>query len=123
MRFPEIWRLAAVAGVDAFTISSSWPLKRIEHWNQLLIARAIENQAFVIGANRIGDDAIARWGGSSAAISATGEVLALCGREDCETISVPVDFENQSTWREEFPVLNDIKEEFLGKINVRTITA
>lgn len=123
LRFPELWRLAARSGVDVFTISSSWPQSRIDHWNSLLIARAIENQAFVVGANRIGTDAIAPWGGCSIAISPKGEILAQGGESDEATISVEVDVNIANNWREEFSVLGDIKEELLGSINVRQVTA
>jgi len=123
LRFPELWRLAALAGVDVFTVSSSWPLLRIDHWTSLLIARAIENQAYVVGANRIGSDAIATWGGHSMILSAKGEILAQCGDAEVATISSELDVVSSSSWREEFPVLDDIKAELLGSINVQQITA
>ena len=123
LRFPELWRLAAQVGADVFTVSSSWPLSRIDHWKSLLIARAIENQAYVVGANRIGSDAIAAWGGCSMVISPKGEILAQCGESEEATICAEVDLKIANNWREEFDVLGDIKEELLGSINVRKVTA
>jgi omega-amidase len=55
LRFPEVFR--EVAGrVKTIFVLANWPSKRVEHWEVLLRARAIENQAFVIGVNRTGTD-------------------------------------------------------------------
>src|SRR5262249_19282743 len=57
LRFPEIFREAVTAHrPELFVVIASWPEKRIAHWSTLLKARAIENQAYVIGVNRIGKD-------------------------------------------------------------------
>jgi predicted amidohydrolase len=59
LRFPEIARNFEVNNVpkyDVLLYVANWPCKRIEHWKTLLKARAIENQAFVIGVNRVGED-------------------------------------------------------------------
>jgi omega-amidase len=55
LRFPEIFSTMA-REVDAFVIIANWPKKRIDHWFGLLKARAIENQCYAIGVNRIGCD-------------------------------------------------------------------
>ena len=72
LRFPELWRPAAIEGVDVFTISSSWPLARIRHWEGMLAGRAIENQAAIVASNRVGKDSIATWGGTSMIVSEHG---------------------------------------------------
>ena len=56
LRFPELFRGALTLGVDAFVVIASWPIARIGHWSALLRARAIENQAYVVGVNRVGTD-------------------------------------------------------------------
>mgnify|MGYP003580661371 FL=1 len=56
LRFPELWRLATLAGAEIFTIGASWPAARQQHWRSLLIARAIENQVYVVAVNRTGTD-------------------------------------------------------------------
>lgn len=62
---------------DAAIYIASWPQKRVHHWEALLRARAIENQAFVIGVNRVGTDGNGiPYSGSSAVIHPGGEVLA-----------------------------------------------
>ena len=87
VRFPELWRPAALSGVDVFTVSSSWPLSRISHWRTMLASRAIENQAFVVGSNRVGKDKIATWGGSSIIVSPHGEILGAGNETEIQIIS------------------------------------
>ena len=123
VRFPELWRPAAISGVDVFTVSSSWPKQRISHWHSLLIARALENQAFVVAANRVGEDAIATWGGNSLICTPLGELLAQGTNTEIETCSATIDSQLARSWRKEFPVFEDIQEELIGKIQVREITA
>lgn len=60
LRFPEISRNHLINGkpkYDLLIYVANWPEKRIEHWNALLKARAIENQCYVVGVNRTGEDA------------------------------------------------------------------
>ena len=55
LRFPELMRQQA--GADIMIFSANWPKKRISAWNTLLPARAVENQCYVVGVNRVGFDA------------------------------------------------------------------
>ena len=121
VRFPELWRLAAVEGVDVFTVSSSWPLKRISHWSALLKARAIENQATVVASNRVGKDAIAHWGGNSLFISHMGEVIQRASETQTEALSATIDPSQAMEWRNEFNVLCDMRRELIGSIKVTKI--
>jgi predicted amidohydrolase len=123
VRFPELWRPAAISGVDVFTVSSSWPRSRITHWRAMLASRAIENQAFVVASNRIGKDDIAMWGGSSMIITPQGELLSESNETDTQIISSEVDPEIARSWQDEFPVLQDVQEDLIGRIRVRRITA
>jgi omega-amidase len=123
VRFPELWRHAALAGVDVFTVSSSWPLPRIQHWRSLLIARAIENQAFVVASNRVGKDDLATWGGLSIVVDPLGEVIAQATETDETTLSATIAPELARNWRKEFPAIDDIQKELLGNIKVRHISA
>ena len=56
LRFPELFRAGLSQGAEVFIVIASWPMKRHAHWELLLQARAIENQAIVIGVNRCGSD-------------------------------------------------------------------
>ncbi len=76
LRFPELCRTLALKGAEIIVVPGQWPSGRIEHWNLLLRARAVENQVFVIGANRHGQGKELFFSGSSRVISPDGEVLA-----------------------------------------------
>lgn len=77
LRFPEMYRhLAAEENVNAFIISSAWPFPRVEHLRVLALARAIENQSYVIVANRVGADDGVSFCGSSTIIDPYGVVVA-----------------------------------------------
>lgn len=117
LRFPEAWRLGALAGAEAFTIGASWPAARTHHWRALATARAIENQAFVIAVNRIGKDPHLAYSGGSMIISPGGETLADGGDRPC-VIQAELDFAALRAWRSEFPALRDIHRDLLGGIRV-----
>jgi omega-amidase len=75
LRFPEFFRDLSAQGVETYLLSSHWPLVRIDHWNVLTHARAIENQAFMIAVNSVGQSGKDVYGGSSVVITPDGEVL------------------------------------------------
>lgn len=70
----EFWWHAE--GTDAYLVVANWPAKRRSHWQVLLQARAIENQAYVIGVNRVGSGGGADYVGDSRIIDPQGEILA-----------------------------------------------
>src|SRR6266436_10440133 len=77
LRFPEMYRkLAVEQKVGAFVISSAWPFPRLEHFRTLAMARAIENQSYVVASNRVGKDDDLWFCGSSAIIDPRGIVIA-----------------------------------------------
>ncbi len=65
LRFPEIFRAATMRGAQLLVVIASWPAPRVEHWTSLLKARAIENQAYVLGVNRCGKDPFLAYPGKS----------------------------------------------------------
>jgi predicted amidohydrolase len=78
LRFPyHFWENAK--NCDGYIIIANWPEGRREHWLALLRARAIENQAFVLGVNRIGQDSGLAYSGDSSIFSPFGERLLDCG--------------------------------------------
>ena len=79
LRFPETVRRLALDGARILAVPSQWPDARVEHFWTLLRARAIENQMFVVGANRCGRGGKVRFGGYSGIIGPLGETLAECG--------------------------------------------
>ena len=114
LRFPELWRLAATAGAAVFTIGASWPDARQSHWTQLAIARAIENQAFVVACNRVGRDPSLGYAGGSIIVNPMGEVLAQAGTEPA-VISATLNAEEVAAWRRTFPALRDIRSQLAGQ--------
>ena len=70
----EFWALAP--STDAYLVVANWPQKRRLHWSTLLRARAIENQAYVVGVNRVGTGGALEYSGDSAIIDPLGEILA-----------------------------------------------
>ncbi len=105
LRFPEPFRVAA-AETDLFAVVANWPEPRREHWRTLLKARAIENQAYVAGVNRVGDGGGAHYAGDSAVIAPLGEVLV--EGDDRERVLVAdVDSEKVAKLRARFPALAD----------------
>lgn len=76
LRFPEWFRKqASETGTKLFVVPAQWPLVRIDAWRKLLQARAIENQAFVIGVNRVGSDPDNQFGGHSMVVDPLGQIL------------------------------------------------
>jgi predicted amidohydrolase len=87
LRFPEMYRkLATEQNVGAFIVSSAWPFPRDEHFRILAVARAIENQSYVIASNRIGKDDDLWFCGSSAIIDPRGVVIAAASADREELI-------------------------------------
>jgi omega-amidase len=81
LRFPELSRNSLIDDAPAYDLLlyvANWPEKRSAHWKALLQARAIENQAYVAGVNRVGTDGLSlTYSGDSAVISPLGEVSSL----------------------------------------------
>jgi len=107
LRFPEPFRLAAKE-TDLFAVVANWPAKRREHWRTLLRARAIENQAYVLGVNRVGEGNGLVYAGDSAALSPLGETLAEASGSEA-VLLVDVDPAAVREARATFPVLSDIR--------------
>lgn len=70
----EFWQLATVT--DCYVVPANWPESRRHHWQSLLVARAIENQAYVVGVNRVGEGGGLAYCGDSRIVDPLGEVLA-----------------------------------------------
>lgn len=108
LRFPEFFRALTEGAATAFIMTSGWPTKRIEHWNVLAQARAIENQAWVIGCNQVGEQPGVTLGGHSCVIDPKGVVVAQAGTTETILYAV-VEPEASERWRSQFPVLKDIR--------------
>ena len=92
---------------DCILCIASWPTPRLSAWNTLLIARAIENQCYVAGVNRIGQDLLCNYSGGTQFIDAYGRVTAYCQANTEEVITSEIDINALNAFRKKFPVLKD----------------
>ncbi|WAS92121.1 carbon-nitrogen family hydrolase [Nannocystis punicea] len=100
----EFW--ARAEQTDAYVVVANWPERRRHHWTTLLQARAIENQAYVVGVNRVGHGNGLDYSGDSRIVDPWGEVLAAAaGGETMVLADVRADVVRDA--RERFPVLKD----------------
>lgn len=109
MRFPEMFRALTDGGATAILLTSGWPSPRIEHWDVLTRARAIENQVWFIACNEIGTQGDVTLGGHSTVVDPKGTVVAMGDGVTEELVLVEIDPDAPAAWRQEFPVLFDIR--------------
>ena len=109
LRFPVFARNRA-DGPDAYDVAlyvASWPTSRRAPWDALLRARAIENQCYVCGVDRTGDDPACHYNGGTAIIDAYGNTVAACPDGEVSSITVELDKDKLTAFRKKFPVLSD----------------
>ena len=108
LRFPELYQSYSKDCSVILNIAN-WPERRVSHWRALNKARAIENQVFVVGVNRIGKDGNGlQYVASSEIVSPYGEELK--GVSLSEEVAVyEIDLGEVAQYRKEFPVKNDRK--------------
>ena len=105
LRFP-IWARNR-GDYDMILYVASWPTPRVAAWSSLLVARAIENQCYVAGVNRVGTDPACEYCGGSVIIDPYGRTIASCvDNTECEA-TAEVDMVALEAFREKFPVLKD----------------
>jgi predicted amidohydrolase len=110
LRFPELFRALCFRGADLFVVPANWPRERISHWSRLLAARAIENQAYVVGVNRVGSGGGLSYNGRSAVIDPMGESLAE-GSDGERLVIADLKKERIETIRKELPFLADHRKD------------
>lgn len=109
LRFPA-WTRNRNGAFDCMLFAANWPASRASHWETLLRARAIENQAFCIGVNRTGTDGNGTiYRGGSMAVDCRGELLADCSDDEGSTV-VTLSRDMLTTYREKFPWWKDDDE-------------
>jgi predicted amidohydrolase len=106
LRFPELVRRLALSGAELVAVPSQWPEARVDHFWTLLRARAIENQLFVVGANRAGKGGKITFGGHSGIIGPRGEAVAECGFGECVSLE-EIDLDEVAAVREEICYLDE----------------
>ena len=101
----EFW--ARRADTDCYVVVANWPQPRRDHWRTLLRARAIENQAFVVGVNRVGSGGGLDYAGDSAIVLPFGRTLEAAGGQHEEILLHDVTADEVAELRAEYPFLND----------------
>jgi predicted amidohydrolase len=106
VRFPELYRLLALRGAEILAVPAAFTLQTgKDHWELLLRARAVENQAFVVAPAQWGQKADGRWTyGRSMIVDPWGTVLAQCSDRDGHALA-PLDLNYLERFRGEFPAL------------------
>ena len=107
LRFPVWSRYAEALQYDIIICVANWPESRQNAWQILTRARAIENQAFVIACNRVGDDKYCHYRGQSSIISPIGKTLVCCPANEETTVSFFLNMELLVQQRMKFKVLED----------------
>ena len=105
LRFP-VWARNR-KDYDMILYVASWPTPRVDAWNILLRARAIENQCYVVAVNRVGEDPACQYCGGSAVIDPYGHTLAACEDNKSCTAEATIDMDVLEAFRKKFPVLDD----------------
>jgi omega-amidase len=106
LRFP-VWS-RNINNYDLIIYSANWPERRSEVWNTLLKARAIENQCYVAGSNRIGTDGKGiKYSGDSMIINPRGMIIASSDQDIECTVNGEISMTELSDFRQKFPVLTD----------------
>ena len=114
LRFPEVYRGLTARGATALVNCSAWPVRRWEHWDLLTRARAVENQAFFVGCNRVGTDAGLTFAGRSRVVAPTGELLAEASPDREELLTADLDFAAVDAFRAALPALAARRPELFG---------
>jgi omega-amidase len=111
IRFPEFTRKLALGGTKILFVPAEWPHPRLHHWRTLLMARAIENQMFVVACNRVGHGAGTDFFGHSMVINPWGEVIVE-GDEGEAILTAEVRIEEVDEVRKKIPIFEDRRPDF-----------
>ncbi|UJL46242.1 carbon-nitrogen family hydrolase [Virgibacillus sp. NKC19-16] len=106
LRFPELARSLALQDVQILYVVAQWPTARKEHWKALQVARAIENQMYVVSSNRIGSYDGVDFSGNSMVIDPWGNVLKAGSGTEEETIVETLSLELVPKIRKDVPIFS-----------------
>jgi predicted amidohydrolase len=108
LRFPELYRFYAKDKVHLIVDIANWPDTRVEHWRTLLKARAIENQCYVAGVNRVGNDPKLHYNGFSSVFDPMGKEIVAVENEE-KVIVAEMDKTYVNEVRKKLPFLDDMR--------------
>lgn len=115
IRFPELARSLALQGAKVLFVPAQWPNPRLHHWRTLLMARAIENQMYVIACNRMGTSGESEFFGHSIVIDPWGEIVAEAQDEDT-ILYGEVDLSVVEKVRATIPIFEDRRPQFYSRV-------
>lgn len=115
LRFPEPFRPAAL-GTDLYCVIANWPDTRRSAWSSLLKARAIENQAYVLGVNRVGTGSGKPHAGDSVLVDPMGEIVAEIAPYQEGLVIGEVDRQEVARTRDRLPFLEDRRPELYRRL-------
>lgn len=108
LRFPKWLRNGNPPDYDVLVFCANWPASRAEAWDTLLKARAIENQAYVVGVNRVGEDGVGiPYSGHSAAIDFKGKVMTACPPQSESVTLATLNIDHLQGFRQRWPFYLD----------------
>lgn len=110
LRFPELFRRYAVEGAKMIVLPAAWPAERIEHWRALLIARAIENQCYIVATNVCGQIGETLFGGHSMIVDPWGRIVIEAG-EQPQLVTAGIELDLVADVRKRIPVFEDRRPE------------
>jgi omega-amidase len=106
IRFPEWIRKHVLNGAKIIFVPAEWPLPRKDHWRTILLARAIENQCFIVACNRTGSDPNNEFAGHSLIIDPWGEIIAEADETE-QILYGEVELDTLENFRTKIPVFED----------------
>lgn len=124
IRFPELFRTYALKGAGLVLSPMAFPYPRLEHWKVLVRARAIENQMFIIGTNRVGSedfgpDGAVTYFGDSVIIDPWGKTVVEAGETEEMLLTATIDIDRVDEVRKAMKVLSDRRPDIYGLENPR----
>lgn len=116
IRFPELFRLYALNGVEVVIVCAAFPKSRINHWRTLATARAIENQMYIIAVNRVGyeintNGGLTEFGGNSMIVDPWGDVITETDNKTETVLNAEIDRQFLIETREKIPVISDRRDD------------
>ena len=110
LRFPELFRRYAVDGAVMIIVPSEWPMARLAHWRALLIARAIENQCYIVACNAAGAIGDTEFAGHSMIVDPWGDIV-IEGGDNPFLFTAEIELDRVAEVRKQIPVLEDRRPE------------
>lgn len=108
LRFPELSRYPAAQGAKVMFYVAQWPDVRLSHWRQLLQARAVENDMYVVAVNGSGNDGKTTYAGHSMVVDPNGEIVAEADENEA-VMTVTLDLQKVDAQRRAIPVFDNMR--------------